>query len=271
MRNPSADSIVKQLRFRHFVNVCIAVSAFCFLEYLLSVVTYAGTFFSYALPIAAVSVILVPPLTERFWERYLPQKLFAAARGVYCFGVIFFCVTFGIFLAFLSSYENTAVQNEGPTAVLVYGCRVEGEEPKEMLAERLDAALALLDENPEAFAIVSGALDEGEIHTEGQVMAWYLERHGIDPARILVDETAESTKGNIRAFLALLEAHGYSDIPCISVSSTFHMPRIEFLCGKYGLESSFVGAETVSIRKWFPSVVREYMAYVKMLLLNSYE
>ena len=155
MRNSFADSIGKPLRFRHVVNVCIVVSAFCFLEYLLSVVTYAGTVFSYALPIAAVCVILVPPLTERFWERCLPKKLFAAARGVYCFGVIFFCVTFGIFLAFLSSYENTAVQNEGPTAVLVYGCRVEGTEPKEMLAERLDAALALLYEN-ETYERIAG-------------------------------------------------------------------------------------------------------------------
>ena len=49
------------------------------------------------------------------------------------------------------------------------------------------------------------------------------------------------------------------------------MPRIAFLCGKYGLESDFVGAKTVSIRKWFPSVVREYLAYVKMFALNSYE
>ena len=49
------------------------------------------------------------------------------------------------------------------------------------------------------------------------------------------------------------------------------MPRIAFLCAKYGLESAFVGARTERIQLWFPSVVREYMAYVKMLVLNSYE
>ncbi len=263
MRRPSPKRVI--------VGICIVISAFCFTEYLLSVISYAGTAFSYALPLAAVTVVVIPPLTERFWESHLPKKLYAAARGLYCFGVIFFTVTFCIFLGFLSSYEHTDVPNDGKTAVLVYGCRVKGTEPKEMLAERLDAALALLDENSDAIALVSGATDEGEVYTEAQVMAWYLEKHGIAPERILLDEEAESTKGNIRGFLRLINEHGLGDYDFISVSSTFHMPRIAFLCGKYGLESDYVGAKTERLQLWFPSVVREYMAYVKMLVLNSYE
>ena len=271
MLNSVSDRTERQPWFRIFVYICTAIAGFCFVEYLLSVVAYAGTFFSYALPITAVAVVLIPPFTEDFWQAKLPKKLFSAARGLYCFGVIFFTVTFCAFLLFLSSYEHTDVKNEGRTAVLVYGCRVQGTEPKEMLSERLDAALVLLNENPDAIALVSGATDEGEVYTEAQVMAWYLEEHGIDSTRILLDEEANSTKGNIRGFLRLIEAHDLQDVPCISVSSTFHMPRIAFLCGKYGLESDFVGAKTVSIRKWFPSVVREYLAYVKMFALNSYE
>ena len=269
--NNSTERAAKLSPLRVIVGVCIVISAFCFTEYLLSVISYAGTFFSYALPITAVSVIVIPPLTERFWKSHLPKTLFSTARVLYCVGVIFFVVTFCVFLGFLSTYEHTDVPNEGKTAVLVYGCRVKGTEPKEMLAERLDAALGLLNENPDAIALVSGATDEGEIYTEAQVMAWYLEEHGISPDRILLDEEADSTKGNIRGFLRLIDAHGLSDYDCISVSSTFHMPRIAFLCGKYGLESAFVGAKTERIQLWFPSVVREYMAYVKMLVLNSYE
>ena len=267
----AAEHMRRPSPLRVIVGICIVISAFCFTEYLLSVISYAGTFFSYALPITAVSVVVIPPLTERFWESHLPKKFFSAARALYCFGVIFFTVTFCMFLGFLSSYEHTDVPNDGKTAVLVYGCRVRGTEPKEMLAERLDAALALLNENPEAIALVSGATDEGEIYTEAQVMAWYLEKHGIDSARILLDEEANSTKENIRGFLRLIDEYGLGDYSRISVSSTFHMPRIAFLCGKYGLQSAFVGAKTERVRLWFPSVVREYMAYVKMLVLNSYE
>ena len=257
--------------WRCFVYLCIAVSAFCFTEYLLSVISYAGTFFSYMLPITAVSVIVIPPLTVHFWQAHLPKKLFSAARAVYCFGVIFFTVTFCIFLGFLSSFESAEVPNEGQTAILVYGCRVQGTEPKEMLAERLDAALTLLNANPDAVAIVSGAVDEGEIHTEAQVMAWYLEKNGIAPGRIFRDDLANSTKGNIRGFLRVMEEQGLTGYRCISVSSSFHMPRIAFLCGRYGLDCAYVGAKTERIQLWFPSVVREYMAYVKMLVLNSYE
>lgn len=269
--NKSAERVAKPSPLRVAVGICIVISAFSFCEYLLSVISYAGTFFSYALPISAVSVVVIPPLTERFWQTHLPGKLFSAARAVYCFGVIFFAVTFCIFLCFLSSFESADVPNEGQAAILVYGCRVQGTEPKEMLAERLDAALELLDANPDAVAIVSGATDEGEVYTEAQVMAWYLEKHGIGADRIFLDEEANDTKGNIRGFLRVLQEQGLTDAPCISVSSSFHMPRIAFLCAKYGLESAFVGARTARIQLWFPSVVREYMAYVKMLVLNSYE
>jgi uncharacterized SAM-binding protein YcdF (DUF218 family) len=102
-------------------------------------------------------------------------------------------------------------------------------------------------------------------------MAWYLEKHGIAPERILLDEDANDTKGNIRGFLRLIDEHELAAYDCISVSSAFHMPRIAFLCGRYGLDCDYVGAKTERVQLWFPSVVREYMAYVKMLVLNNYE
>ncbi len=255
---------------RTAVMICTCFSAVCFVAYLFSVISHAGTVFSYSLPIVLCALILVPPCTESFWEAKLPAKLFRAGKAVYSFCVIFFTVSFLCLLFALSSFECTSPTVTDDTVVLVYGCRVKGEEPGQMLAERLDCAIALLRQNPASRVIVSGALDEGEIHTEGQVMAWYLEEHGIDASRIYIDETAESTKGNIRGFLALAEEHGMADAHFISVSSSFHMPRIAFLCEKYGLSSDFVGAKTASFSLRFPSVVREYLAYVKMILLNNY-
>lgn len=260
---------------RVLITICAAFSAVCFVSYLLSVLSHAGTFFSYALPIAACAVVILPPVLEntlsaRLQQKCLPRKLFRAGQILYGTAVVFFTVTFCFMLGALHSYENSSPENVGDTVICVYGCRVKGENPSEMLRERLDAALTLLDENPSAVCIVSGALDEGETYTEGQVMAWYLAEHGIDEERILIDETAESTKGNIRAYLALIGEHDLDGYNIISVSSSFHMPRIEFLCGKYGLDCTFVGAPTERFSLWFPSVVREYMAYVKMILLNSY-
>ncbi len=261
---------IKASPIRILVRICTAVAACCFFSYLLSVVTHAGTVFSYALPIAACTVVLLPPLSERFWQKTLPRKLFCAGQLLYSAAVIFFIVTFGVLLCMLASFEGAHVPVADDTVVLVYGCRVNGEEPGEMLRERLDTALSLLNENENSRVIVSGALDEGETHTEGDVMARYLMQNGISADRIYIDTTAQSTKGNIRGFLALLDGNSLPDGALISVSSSFHMPRIAFLCEKYGLDCAFVGARTERFALWLPSVVREYMAYVKMLLLNDY-
>ncbi len=257
--------------FRGIVWISIVFSAICFLSYLFSVLAHAGTFFSYALPITACTVIIAPPLTECFWKRKLPAGAFSFLRSIYIFGVLFFTLTFSVFCIGILRFETEDFDGSGEeVAVLIYGCRVKGEVPGEMLSERLDAAISILEENPLSVAIVSGGLDEGEIYTEGQVMAWYLQKNGIDASRILIDETASSTKGNIRGFLALIEAYGLQDYTFVSVSSAFHMPRIAFLCSRYGLQSALVGADTQKLTSLFPAVVREYMAYIKMLMLNDY-
>ncbi len=257
---------------RLVVRICTGIAAFCFLSYLLSVITHAGTVFSYALPIAACTVILLPPATEHLWQKTLPPQLFRTCQILYSGGVIFFTVTFAAMLCMLASFSvsDKDIPVTDDTVILVYGCRVSGEEPGEMLRERLDLALSLLSANENARVIVSGALDEGEIHTEGDVMTRYLISGGIDARRIYTDTTAESTKGNIRGFRSLLRENNLPTESLISVSSAFHMPRIAFLCEQYDLDCAFAGAGTKRFAQWFPAVVREYMAYVKMLILNDY-
>lgn len=270
-RKPRARAPHPVQPVRGAVLFCAAFCAVCFTAYLISVFAHAGTFFSYALPLVMCAFVFLPPVLESRLKRYLPKALFRAGEVIYSAAVVFFTVTFCIMCVMLHGFETGMPENEGKTAVLVYGCRVSGENPTVMLKERLDTALLLLRDNPDAVCIVSGALDEGETYTEGQVMAWYLERNGISPTRIITDETAESTKGNIRAFLRLIGEHDLADYACISVSSSFHMPRIAFLCGKYGLDCTYAGAPTESFTVLFPSVVREYLAYVKMLILHSYQ
>ncbi len=255
---------------RILTSVCAAFSAVCFLSYLLSVVTHAGTVFSYALPIVACTVVILPPLTEHFWAKVIPSSVFRVGKILYSAGVLFFTVTFCVMLCMLASFSHNTVTVEDDTVVLVYGCRVNGEEPGDMLRERLDLALSLLSENENSRVIVSGGLDEGETVTEGDVMARYLMENGISADRIVIDAEAESTKGNIRAFLSLTEAHNLPQTHLISVSSSFHMPRIAYLSKRFGLSADGIGAKTERISQWFPAVVREYMAYVKMLLLNDY-
>ncbi len=258
--------------YRTATRVILAViavfCAFCFGYYFLfTIVSGSITFLTAIVPLLIIACALVPPLLAKTAQKHMKGGLYRFIRGVYTFCLIAFFVTFTAFCIFLSQAGSHLPQNEGKTAVLVYGCRVKGEEPGRMLRQRLDAALVLLHENPESVAYVSGGFDTGEIYTEGQVMAWYLYENGIAKDRVYIDETATSTKENIRAFLALMETSDMEDAPLISVSSDFHMPRIALLCGMADVESALFSAKTVPLPTLFPSVVREYLAYIKLVLL----
>ena len=253
---------------RIVLTVLAAFCVFCFAYYFLfTIVSGSITPFTAAVPLGIIAGVLLPPLFARFAQKYLGACLYRFLRGAYSACLIIFALTFTAFSIFLSQVGSHTPVNEGPTAVLVYGCRVKGEEPGRMLRQRLDAALILLSENPDAVAFVSGGLDTGETYTEGQVMAWYLYENGIDESRVHIDETATSTKENIRAFLALLEASDMEKAQRISVSSDFHMPRIALLWQMADLESAMFSAKTVPLATLFPSVVREYLAYIKLILL----
>ncbi len=253
------------------VLVAAVFSGICFVSYLTSVLsTHAADLQSLFLALFTSLGVILPPLLAKSAAKRFPALLYRVLRVGYTAAVLFFTVTFVIFSVSLVAYKATPPENAGEVAVLVYGCRVKGDQPGEMLAERLDAAYTLLAQNPQAVAIVSGGLDTGEIDTEGEVMARYLMGLGIPDSRIVIDETAESTKGNIRAFERILAEEGWENRHLISVSSEFHMPRIAYLCGRYGLTCDYYPAPTRRWRLLFPSVVREYFAYGKMLIQNDY-
>ncbi len=257
-------------QLRVITGLAAAFSIICFADYLFMILTNGGfTVFSVGLPVLVLCVLLLPLLFARRAAKRLPAWLYRTARALYTFGVCFYTITFVLFCGMLAAYSAKEPVNTGKTAVLVYGCRVKGREPGRMLTERLDAAYTLLSENPESVALVSGGLDTGEQYTEGQVMAWYLASRGIAKDRIFIDETAETTKGNIRGFLEILDKEGFSAYPCISVSSEFHIPRILYLCRKFGLHCEAKGAESRPFTTLFPNIVREYMAYIKMFVFQN--
>lgn len=263
--------------FRRILTFFILFAFLCFFSYFLSVLGGSGgTFFYYALSSSAVLAVLLPPLLASPLRRRMTEKhsrrWYRILRACYTVCILFFTVTFLVFWGYVTgTARRTEVPaNEGPTVLLVYGCRTKDGEPLRMLRERLDLAYLLLKENPEALAIVSGGVDAGQTESEAAVMARYLERKGIDPARIYAEEDAESTKGNIAGFREILAQERLSGYTLISVSSEFHIPRIALLCRERGIDCSFAGSETHPFSSLLPTMVREYMAYGKMLLLKLF-
>lgn len=215
--------------------------------------------------VIAVTVIGLSFFAISFRHR-LPRfftRLFCAGLCLYILTFAAFCVWIGISQAVFSPSV------EGSGIVLVFGCRTYGKTPGRQLTARLDCALRLLHENPDLICIVSGGQGENETVSEAVSMQNYLSEHGIASERIFIEDQSTSTIENIQYSVALIQNHGLQDDPIIAVSSFYHLPRIALLGSYYQLPfSGFTGAYIGNPFVTVSDIVREYMAYIKLIFVH---
>lgn len=106
--------------------------------------------------------------------------------------------------------------------IIVLGAHVDGTTPTLALLERIRRALEYLEENPGTKAVLSGGKGEGEQVSEAQAMYTYLTEHGIDGARLFLEECSTNTKENLQFSLNLLGDKKYS---VGVVTNNFHVFR----------------------------------------------
>ena len=117
-------------------------------------------------------------------------------------------------------------------------------EPSLSLRNRLEAALAYLQENPETVAIVSGGQGPGEQISEAEAMRVWLEARGVAPARIRMETQAASTAENLRFSLALIAQAGDGQASVAVCSSEYHLCRARALAREAGVEVYGVAGRT---------------------------
>lgn len=138
---------------------------------------------------------------------------------------------------------------------IVLGCRVYGERPSIMLQERIDAAYEYLQENEEAYCILSGGKGIRENISEAECMYRGLVAKGIDENRLYKEEKSTSTRENLLYSYEIIKQQNWSRTLAI-VTSEFHEYRAGKIATSLGLESTSIPART----KWwlFPTYyVRE--------------
>ena len=146
---------------------------------------------------------------------------------------------------------------ENATAV-VLGCRVYGERPSLSLVERLEAAYAYLEENPDAVCVVSGGQGSGENISEAEAMYRWLVAKGIDGNRIYKEDKSTSTEENIAFSKQVIEEYGLNPNIAI-VTSEYHTYRAGVIAQKN--EMSFGTAPGQTAIWLFPTFyVRELYA-----------
>lgn len=184
-------------------------------------------------------------------------------------GAIFFAVLEGmIFL------HSRTVLNGEPKTMVIFGCKAETWGPSQLLQDRLDTALAYLEDHPDTMIIVTGGKGDDEHQSEAQCMYDYLVAHGVDGTKILKEDQSRNTWQNInntRQLLTLPEGEDWNTGSYLLVSSGFHLCRIEMLWNR-GWQGTYMISTLAAPVNHMPSAVkmffREPLALVKSFTLD---
>ncbi len=177
-----------------------------------------------------------------------------------------------IYISVLSAFMVSA-QLKSPDnakAVVVLGCKVNGERPSRMLARRLDGAYKFLSENEDIICVVSGGKGDDEKISEALAMKKYLVDKGISPDRIIMEDKSANTYENMKFSAEKLEQYDIADIAI--VTDGFHQYRAGFIAKQYGFNVSSVNAKndylttalipTYWVREWM-AITKEYLLFLK--------
>ncbi len=196
-------------------------------------------------------------------------------RGWYASWGLFFVwlVSFILFVFTLVQQINQQTQLNNPKAVIILGAGVNGDKPTPALANRLDKAVPIINNNPNIVAITTGGVGFGREHSEAHVMAKYLQdKHGVPISRISQEGKSTSTEENLLYSQSILANHKVNikaDTVAI-VTNDFHTIRAKSIAKKQGYDKVVMIASStpLSIRgnAWF----REYFAFVSGWLLAEY-
>lgn len=143
--------------------------------------------------------------------------------------------------------------------ILVPGARIYAGNVSGILAERLDAAIEVLQRSGSRKILVSGDYSSA-YYDEARAMQNYLLRKNIDADAIILDHAGFST------YDSLWRARNVFGVQSmIVVSQDFHLPRALFIANKLGLQAVGFGASRVPLspEQSFRSEWREPLARIK--------
>lgn len=157
-----------------------------------------------------------------------------------------------------------------PQVMLILGCQVMDWGPSYLLQDRLDTALAYLEEHPDMLVVVSGGQGSNEPMSEAKAMADFLVSHGISESTILLEEKSTSTWENLQFSAALLEACGVDTTDGILiVSNAFHLRRAGMLALRAGFaEVDVLAAPSSHIPSRIKMYIREPIALAKSFIVD---
>jgi uncharacterized SAM-binding protein YcdF (DUF218 family) len=154
--------------------------------------------------------------------------------------------------------SDSATHNED--AIIVLGAGIHGERVSLTLRDRLNAAIACYEQNPDAVIVVSGGQGPQEDISEALAMERYLIEHGIPQKSIIKEDKSTSTAENFAFSKVLLDERFGDGYSAVYVTNDFHIFRAGQIAHDAGLSNmNHVHSNTV----WYlvvPSCLRECAA-----------
>lgn len=216
-----------------------------------------GNIFGLALALLCLAATVFWEPLRRLLKRIWSKKIGKALLSV--FGAVLGLLV--LYAVVLSAFMIGAAVNypKSPDAVVVLGCKVGASgNPSLMLQDRINAAYKYLSENTQVICVASGGQGADEPFSEAQVIKDRLVERGIDPSRILIEDSSTSTSENLAFSLGIIEAHGIKAGNIAIVTDSFHQLRASMIAGDMGIGVSAVNAETrfwlvptYWVREWF--------------------
>ena len=180
-------------------------------------------------------------------------------------GLILLISVICLTLILSKSTDRTAENSTDIKTILVLGSRInQNKKPAKITQERLDAALLLAKNNPQAKIIVSGAKGADEPVSEAFSMKNYLITHHISADRIISEDKAGDTAENIAY------SKKYFDGKTVIVTSDFHSPRARAIARHQGYQQVISLSASTPQNVRYNSWLREYFALISGWLLNEY-
>lgn len=159
------------------------------------------------------------------------------------------CYAAAALIFLICGYRMRAAQNDPRTvhadAVIVLGAAVHGDRVTWVLENRLNTAMDFLNSHPGAICVVSGGQGRGETVTEASAMKKYMVNHGIDPARVYLEEQATSTVENFRLSKPIIDEACGPEADVAFVTTNFHVYRASRVAASQGIDAKGIPAPDV--------------------------
>ncbi len=254
----------KKVTRPHPVTIVFAVLGILCLLYCLSIMLFMGygtLFFLMWVALAVGCGAGAVLSAHREWLQYLPKWLKRSCLGVIGVGALLFIVVEGLILG-----QFTAKAQSGADYVIVLGAQWKESGPSYVLQKRLDKTLEYLKENPDTLVIVSGGQGSNEPISEAQGMRDYLEKAGIAPERIFMEDKSTNTKENLVYSAKLLDE---SADRVVVVTNNFHVFRACSIASKQGY-LLVEGLAAESYPGMLPNnLLREFMGVIKDIAVGN--